>query len=89
MLQLLDYLTTYPDVGITYRARGMILAGHVDAAYLNVCKACSCTGAHIMLSEDVPIPLYNGPVLTIAQIIKNVLSYASEAELEGLFTIAE
>ena len=42
-----------------------------------------------MLSEDVPTPLQNGPVLKIAQIIKNVMSSASEAKLIGLFTIAK
>ena len=42
-----------------------------------------------MLSEDVLIPLHNGPVLTITQIIKNVMSSASEAELAGLVTIAK
>ena len=36
MLQLLDYLATYPDDGINYRARNIILVGHTDAAYLNV-----------------------------------------------------
>ena len=48
----------------------MILAGHADAAYLNVSKARSRAGAYIMLSEHVPVPAYNGLVLTIAQIIK-------------------
>ena len=89
MLQLLDYLATYPHDGITYRASDMILAGHADAAYLNVSKARSRAGAYIMLSEDVPVPAHNGPVLTIAQIIKNVMSSAAEAELAGLFTIAK
>ena len=67
----------------------MILAGHTDAAYPNVSKSCSRAGAHIMLSEDFPIPLHKGPVLTIAQIIKNVMSSAPEAELAGIFTIAK
>ena len=67
----------------------MILAGHSDAAYLNVYQARSHAGAHIMLSEDVLIPLHNGPVLTITQIIKNVMSSTSEAKLAGLFTIAK
>ena len=89
MLQLLDYLATYPDNGITYRTSDMILAGHADAAYLNVSQARSHAGSHIILSENVPIPLRNGPVLTIAQIIKNVMSSASKAELSGLFTIAK
>ena len=66
----------------------MVLSGHSDAAYLNVSKARSCAGAHIMLSKDVPIPKYNGPVLTIAQIIKCVMSSADEAELAGLYIYA-
>ena len=89
MLQLLDYLETYPDYGITYHGSDMILAGHADAAYLNVSQACSGAGSHIILSEDVPIPLHNVPVLKIAQIIKNVMSSASEDELAGLFTISK
>ena len=83
MLQLLDYLTTYPDDGITYRASGMVLGGHVYAAYLNVSKARSRAGAHIILTEDVPVHAHNGPVLTIANIIRNVMSSAAEAELGG------
>ena len=63
----------------------MVLAGHSDAAYLNVSKAQSCAGAHIMLSEDTPVPTRKGPVLTVAQIIKFVMSSAAEAEIAGLF----
>ena len=33
----------------------------------------------MLLAEDVPVPKYNGPVLTIAQIIKCVMSSAAEA----------
>ena len=57
--QLLDYVTTYPDDGITFRASDMVLSGHSDAAYLDFSKARSRAGAHIMLSEDVPVPKYN------------------------------
>ena len=49
----------------------------------------SRVGAHIMLSENTPVPSLNGPVLTIAQIIKNVMSSAAEAELSGLFICAK
>ena len=66
----------------------MVLSAHSDAAYLNVSKARSRAGAHIILSEDVPVPKYNGPVITIAQIIKCVMSSAAEAELEGLYICA-
>ena len=87
--QLLDYVATYTSDGITYRASGMVLASHSDAAYRNVTKALSRAGAHVMLSEEVPSPAYNGPVLTFAQIIKNVMSSAAEAELTGLFICAK
>jgi hypothetical protein len=87
--QLLDYVATYPADGITYRASDMVLSAHSDAAYLNVTKARSRAGAHIMLSEDAPVPTYNGPVLTVAQIIKTVMSSAAEAELGGLYICAK
>ena len=48
----------------------MILADHADVAYLNIRKYLSRVGAAIMLTENDPVPNYNGPVLTIAQIIK-------------------
>ena len=89
MLQLLDYLTTYPHGGITYCASNMVLAGHADAAYVNISKARSRAGAHIMISKNVPVPAHNGPVLTIANIIKNMMSSAAEAELGGLFLVAK
>ena len=89
MLQLLDCLATYPDNGINYRVWDTILAGYAEATYLNVTKNCSCVAAHIILSEDVPIPLHNVPVLTIAQIIKNIMLSSSKAELAGLFTITK
>ena len=38
-----------------------------------------------MLSDNTPVLVLNGPVLTIAQIIKNVMSSTAEAELSGLF----
>ena len=47
--QLLEYVATYPNNGITYRSRNMHLAAHSDAAYLNISKACSHAGAHILI----------------------------------------
>ena len=63
----------------------MILSAHSDAAYLNVLRAHSCADAHIMLFDNTPVPSINGPVLTIAQIIKNFMSSAAEAKISGLF----
>eukprot|EP00804_Cyclotella_cryptica_P000823 CCRYP_001070-RA/>CCRYP_001070-RA protein AED:0.36 eAED:0.36 QI:0/-1/0/1/-1/1/1/0/335 len=87
--QLLDYCATYPNDGITYRASDMILGAHSNAAYLNVNKSRSRAGAHIMCTENNPIPSPNRPILTIAQIIKFVMSSAAEAELAGLFICAK
>ena len=37
--QLLDYVTTYPNDGITYRSSGMVLTRYYHVAYLNVNKS--------------------------------------------------
>ena len=79
---------TYPNDGIVYRASDMVLCAHADAGYLNESKSCSRAGAHIFLSEDDPIPRFNGAVLTIATIIKFVMALAAEAELAALFIAA-
>ena len=87
--QLPDYLSTYPDDGILYRSSAMILSSHSDATYLNIPRARSRSGTHITLSENTHVPSLNGPVLTISQIIKNVMSSAAEAKLSGLFICAK
>lgn len=87
--QLLDYVATYPNDGIVYQASDMVLAAHSNALYLNASNARSRRGAHIMLSKNDPIPAQNGPVLTIARIIKFVMSSAAEAELAALYDCAK
>jgi len=87
--QLLDYVSTYPNNGITYRASAMVLAGHSDAGYLNKSCACSRAGTHIFLSEDEAMPKFNGLFLTIAEIIKFVMSSATKAELAVMFIVAK
>ena len=59
----------------------MVLAAHSDAGFNNESKARSRAGVHIFLSENDPTPKWNGAILTIAQIIKFVISLAAEAEL--------
>ena len=68
--QMLEYLATYPNDGIVYQASDMILAAHSDAGFHNESKGRSRAGAHIFLSEDNPIPRWNGPILSISQVIK-------------------
>ena len=47
------------------------------------------SGAHIFLSENDPKPKINGPVLTIAQIIKTVIALAAESEMTALYITAK
>jgi hypothetical protein len=84
--QLLDYLATQEEAIITYQSSDMVLAVHSDASYLSESKARSRVGGHFFMSSDVPIPPDgNGAVLTVAQIIKAVMSSAAEAELAALY----
>ena len=63
----------------------MVLVGHSDADNLNVSRARSQAGAHMMFSEDVSIPSYNNPIITISKIIKSVMYFAAKSELAGLY----
>ncbi len=85
---LLNYIATYPNDGIVYRASDMVLCAHADASYLNATQYCSRAGEHIFLSEDNPSPRFNGVVITIATIIKFVMVSAAEDELAALFIAA-
>ncbi len=85
---LLDYVATYSNDGIVYRASDMVLCAHADASYLNKTNSRSRAGTHIYLSEDDPIPCFNGAVLTITTIIKFVMALAAKAELAALFSAA-
>jgi hypothetical protein len=91
MAWLLDYAATHPDAVIRYSASGMILWIHSDASYLSEPKARSRVGGHFFLS-DMPTsnpekqkPPNNGAVHTVSNILKNVMSSATEAEFAGLF----
>ena len=83
---LLDYVATHPNAEIRYLASPMILHIHSDASYLTASKARSRAGGHFFLSsnkeKDAP---YNGPVHSLAKIIKNVMTSTAESELGGLF----
>ena len=63
----------------------MILAGHYDAGFNNKTRARSGASAHIFFSEKESIPNWNGPILTIDQIMKYVVSSAAESEITALF----
>ena len=63
----------------------MVLAVHSNAGYLNEPNARSRAGGHFFLSNHAAHPPNNGAILNLAQIIKNVISSATEAELGALF----
>ena len=67
----------------------MILAAHEDAGFLNKSKSRSRSGAHIFLPENELKSKINSPVLTIAEIIKNVMDLAAEAEMAALYITAK
>jgi hypothetical protein len=89
MPQFLDYAATQDDVILTYKASDMILAIHSDASYLSEPKARSQVGGHMFMAGDDKIPINNGAVLNISQIIKSVMSSAAEAELGALLINAK
>ena len=84
-LYFLDYAATHPDAILTYRASSMVLAVHSNALYLTEPKARSRAGGHHFMSEDERYPAYNGPVLSVAKILRNVMTSAADAEIGALF----
>ncbi len=89
-LQFLDYAASQEDAIVTYQVRDMRLAIHSDTSYLSDSKAQSRAGGHVFMAagtEDIPIN--NGAVLNILQIIRAVMSSAAEAKLGALFINAK
>ena len=83
--QLLDYCATQDDAVIEYNASNMILTVHSDAGYCNEKNSRSRAGGHFFLSNGKIDAPNNGAILTIATIIKAVMSSAAEAELGALY----
>jgi hypothetical protein len=82
---LLNYISTFPNDGIVYRAINMVLYAHADAGHFNKTESGSRAGAHIYLLEDNQTPCFNGAILTITAIIKFVMALAAKAEFAALF----
>jgi hypothetical protein len=68
-----------------YHPSDMVLARHSNASYLSKSKARSPAGGHFFMSNNTAKPQNNGAILTIAQIIKAVMSLAAEAEVGALY----
>ena len=96
IVQILNYAALYPNAEVQFKASDMILWIDSDASYLSESKARStCIGYHFL--SDMPRdctqqpqphdaePMHNAPIYVMCNIMKEVLSVASEAELAGLF----
>jgi hypothetical protein len=83
--QLLDYCATQDDAIIEYSASKMILTVHSDAGYCNEKNSRSRAGGHFYLSNGENDAPNNGAILTLATIIKAVMSSAAEAELAAVY----
>ena len=57
--------------------------------FTNKSRSRSCAGAHIFLAEEDARPCWNGSVLTIAAIMKNILTSAAKAKLGALYECAK
>ena len=69
----------------------MILNIHSDSSYLNKPKSCSRGGGHFYLGNktDNKPDIHNGALLTTLQVLRNVMSSATEAECGALFNNAK
>jgi hypothetical protein len=63
----------------------MVLVGHSEALYLSKSKAHSRAGQNFFTSNNTAKPPNNGAILTIAQIIKAIMSLAAEAKVGALY----
>jgi hypothetical protein len=87
--QFFGTMSTQEDAVLTYQASNMALAIHSNVSYLFEPESRSCAGGHILMGGKEEIPINNGAVLNILQIIWAVMSSAVEAELGALFINAK
>ena len=84
---LLDYMATYPNSLIYYKASDMVLHVDSDAEYITMSGARSCYAGYFYLSDWPSMRLVkttskrNGPIHTKCIIMNNVVSSAAEAEV--------
>ena len=78
-------LATYPNADICYHARDMILALDTDASYLSEPNARSRAAAYYLLTQKDRPDFNNGAIEILSNVIKHVMSSASEAETEALY----
>eukprot|EP00957_Ditylum_brightwellii_P160549 12222158-Ditylum_brightwellii.AAC.1 len=93
LTHLLNYCATFPNAVLRFKASGMVLHIHSDALYMSAEEACSRAGGHFYLSaasadpkkQPATPPPPNGPVHTVCEVIRNVMSSTGEAEIRALY----
>ncbi len=84
----MNYVHTYPNSYIRYKASDMILHIDSDAAYLVAPKAHSRVAGYFHLS-DHPLkgskPMLNGAIHVECKTLRHVVSSAAEAKVAGVF----
>ncbi len=88
-LQFLEYAASQEDAIVAYRASNMRLAMISKASYLSDPKACCRASGHMFMAGTDDTPINNEAVLNISQVIRAVVSLATEAELDALFINAK
>jgi hypothetical protein len=91
-VKILNYAATHPDAVIQYQKSDMVLHIDTDASYLSAPKARSrAAGFHYLSSHPSKTtnPPINGAIHVIANIMKNVLSSAAEAEVGAAYINAQ
>ena len=84
----MDYVHTYPNTYIRYRASDMILNVDSNTAYLVAPKARSCVASYYQLTANptkTPHPTINGAILVECKTLWHVVSSAAEAETAAIF----
>mmetsp|Transcript_29739 Transcript_29739/g.63167 ORF Transcript_29739/g.63167 Transcript_29739/m.63167 type:complete len:132 (+) Transcript_29739:59-454(+) len=76
---------THPDAIITYHASNVIIVENSDASYISKLKSLYPRRRALLHVSRHNQPSNNGDIITITQIIKNIMSSAAEAKLGALF----
>ena len=88
---LLDYVATYPNSSLCYKASYMILHVDSEASYFTMPEAIRCYEGHFYLSDwpspnpIKPNPNINGPIHMECKKICNIVSSIAESETYGTF----
>ena len=90
--RLMDYVNTYPDSFLRYKASDMVLHIDSDAAYLVAPKARSRVAGYFHLADHpskTKQPTLNAAIHVECKTLRHVVSSAAEAEIGGVYHNAQ